>query len=167
MKNNSEQVRAKELFQIMTAYSGIRSANGINECCGLDNVLEYCAILYQPEHCRYYAMLDETGNVSEQTGMNIPGWLPQDYKELVEHCTGVCYRMMLGCLSGQEQYLAYPQLDEMEKHIEHLCMEECMQFFMYYNRLSLRHGQQYFFRKWQEGIALRIVERMQQLWKCS
>lgn len=143
------------------------AANDSNGDSGLSNLLEYCAILYQPENYTYYAVFDAKGKVSEQKETIIPVWYPQSYRELVDNCTSLCYGMMEGCLFKHERYLAYPQFDEMEKRIDQLCLEECMQYFLFYNRLSLRYGQQYFFEKWKDGTTLRVVKRMQQHQKNS
>lgn len=166
-------VNCTDLYQKMITYSQIKDIQKITQLvsqnddgeCGLDIMLDYCAILYQPENHSFYAVLDEKGNFAERKGMKIPVWLPQNYKELVDNCTGLCYEMMMGCLYGQEKYMNYPRMDEIEKNIHQLCLEECMQFFMFYNRLSLRYGQQYFFEKWEDGTTLRVVKRMQQLRK--
>lgn len=164
LKYNKKSTYAEELYEIIIEYSKIKSVNDLeiiavndaNGECGLSNLLEYCAILYRPENSDYYV-------VPTENATSIPKYLPQNYQELVDNCTGLCYGIMLGCLSRQEKFLAYPQFDEMEKHIDQLCLEECMQFFLFYNRLSLRYGQQYFFEKWKDGTTLRVVKRMQML----
>lgn len=168
-------VDGTNLYQKMITYSKTKDVNRLRHLasqdddaeCGLDNLLDYCTILYQPDNYNYYAVLDENGNYVRRDGIKIPTWLPQTYGEMADHCTELCYGMMLRCLSGQKKYLAYPQFDELEKHIDELCLEECMQFFLFYNRLSLRYGQQYFFDKWKDGTALRVVKRIQQFRKNS
>lgn len=131
-----------------------------------DDLLAYCSILFEPQNYAFYAIFDEKGNVSEITnGIPIPKHLPDSYEALVRNCTSLICSLIYEFLSGKESYLAYPNFDEMEQRIDQLSLEECMQYFLFYNRLSLRYGQQDFFAKWEDGTALQIVKRMQQLRK--
>lgn len=134
-----------------------------NQKDSLDIFLACCALLFVPEHSKYYAVIDEKGNVSERTdSIPIPNYLPASYEALFRNCTSLIYSLMMECLRDKSSY-PYPNFDEMEQRIDQLSIEECMQYFLYYNRLSLRYGQQYFFLKWSDGTALRVVKRIQQL----
>jgi hypothetical protein len=150
-RKSDENAYARKLYETIVEYSKIKATNerkiiaikDANSEREFDNLLEYCAILYEPDNCHFYVEFDEKRNTfMEKNEISVPDYLPADYKLLVENCTGLCYSMMLGMLS--EQYLAsYPRFEEMEDEdkIEQLCLEECMQFFLYYNRLSLRKRQ--------------------------
>jgi hypothetical protein len=150
-RKRDEHAYARKLYETIVASKASDSE------CEFDNLLEYCAILFEPDNCQFYVEYDEKNKLS------VPDYLPADYKALVNNCTKLCCSMMWEMLS--EQYLAHPRLEELEGKLEQLGLEECMQFFLYYIRLSLRHGQQYFFEKWRDGTALRVVRRMQQLRK--
>lgn len=142
--------------------------NGASEC-EYDAFFEYCSMLFEPQNYDFYAIFDEKGNVSEKANgipvpnIPVPKYLPDSYESLVRNCTGLICSIMYEFLSGKESYLAYPNFDEMEQRIDQLSLDECMQYFLFYNRLSLRYGQQDFFAKWKDGTALQIVKRMQQL----
>ena len=137
--------------------------NGASEC-DYDALFAYCTMLFEPQNYAFYATFDEKGNVSEiPNSIPIPKYLPDSYESLIRNCTSLICSIMHEFLSGKEAYLAYPNFDEMEQRMDQLSLEECMQYFLYYNRLSLRYGQQRFFAKWKDGTALQIVKRMQQL----
>lgn len=116
-----------------------------------------CMDLFQPVNCGYYARFLPEGMYMElQKG--IPAGFPQNYQQMYE-LSGEIYGTM-GKLGLPKECLKYPNFDDLKARADALSFESCGQFLLFWNRANLKYGQEFFFKTWQEGTALRILRRM-------
>lgn len=144
-----------------------------------DSIIKYCMILFEGEHCSYYAVVDKTNYFQAQNRkVRIPQYLPANYHMLCEVCSLIsgfffkCCPDVLVCYKKDDELVRhkiesegypYPNYEEMKERIEDIDMLECMTFFGYYTRLVTRYGQQGFFEMWKDGTALRVLKRLSEL----
>ena len=126
-----------------------------NQCTKL---LITCVDLFRPENCRYYARFSPDGLFYMELSAGIPAGFPKDYKQIFD-LSGQIYQNMLE-LDLPEPYLKAPDFEELKRQADSLSFEGCAQFLLFWSRGNLKHGQEFFYKNWQEGTVLRILRRM-------
>ena len=120
-----------------------------------------CMDLFQPQNCGYYARFSPEGEFSVKLAEGIPAGFPQDYQQIYD-LSGRIYNGMLS-LQLPEPFLKYPNFEALMSQVDTLSVEGCAQFLLFWSRANLRYGQEFFYKTWQEGTALRVLRRMEWL----
>ena len=117
-----------------------------------------CMDLFQPQNSGYYARFSPEGQFSVNLAKGIPAGFPQDYQQMHDLSMRIYYGML--SLQLPEPFLKYPNFEEMKAQADSLPFEGCAQFLMFWCRANMRYGQDFFYKTWQEGTALRVLRRM-------
>lgn len=123
----------------------------------LRSALEQCRDLFQTENCALYVGDDEQGTI-KQPLTGIPEGFPRSFREMYEFSSQT-YSLMLS-LGLPQEYLAYPNFDDLIARKSALSFEECAQFLLFYMKLNLKYGQEMYYKLWRDGTVLAVVKRM-------